>query len=110
MAPEYGATIGFSLLKLVSTLQRPDEARPRCVTELLHRSEMFGIPRGVNASTALWWSSILPQFPRGPKRPQDRIDLENVKGFAWCTIPDSSRVWKPANEIGVNRNQKIPVQ
>jgi len=31
MAPEYGATIGFFLLmkELVSTLQRPDEPKPR---------------------------------------------------------------------------------
>lgn len=56
MAPEYGATIGFSLLtkKLVSTLQRPDEARPRWMRygTITPLRKCLGYLEGVNASTA----------------------------------------------------------
>jgi len=58
----------------------------------------------MNANTACGGARSCLSGPcrRRPKRPQDRI--ENVKGFARdAAIPDSSRVWKATNEIGVNR-------
>src|SRR5690349_16352895 len=85
MAPEYGATMGFFPVdqKTVEYLKgtgRSDEAVTR-FAEYFKAQGMFGIPRKgdieYSQELELDLSSIKPSLA-GPKRPQDRIDLDKV--------------------------------
>ena len=86
MSPEYGATMGFfpvdeeTCLYLKAT-GRSDE-HVEGVRNYFKAQRMFGIPRGGECeySTVLELdlSSIHPGVA-GPKRPQDRIELPNLK-------------------------------
>ncbi len=87
MCPEYGATIGFfppdaetiNYLRLTGR----DEAHVDFVEAYLKAQELFGIPKSgeVEYSDVLEidLSEIEPSIA-GPKRPQDRIALSDVKG------------------------------
>ena len=86
MAPEYGATIGFfpadeKTLDYMRMTGR-DEKHIKLVKEYLQAQKMFGIPkRGEVEFTKvleLNLNSIKPCVA-GPKRPQDRIDLPELK-------------------------------
>jgi aconitate hydratase len=86
MAPEYGATIGFfpvdektlDYMKMTGRKQ----ADLTIIKEYLQAQNMFGIPRKgeveFSKSLELDLSSIEPCVS-GPKRPQDRIDLSQIK-------------------------------
>ncbi|HUG79494.1 MAG TPA: aconitate hydratase [Burkholderiales bacterium] len=86
MAPEYGATMGFFPVdaKTVDYLRftgRTDEAL--AAFEAYWRAqEMFGIPKAGQCDYSqvleLDLSRVTPSLA-GPKRPQDRIELGNVK-------------------------------
>jgi aconitate hydratase len=85
MAPEYGATMGFFPVdqKTVEYLKgtgRSDEAVTR-FAEYFKAQGMFGIPRKgdieYSQELELDLSTIKPSLA-GPKRPQDRIDLDKV--------------------------------
>ncbi len=86
MAPEYGATMGFfpvdeKTLDYLKMTGREDKAIQR-IKEYLVAQKLFGIPRkGEIAFTRvveLDLNTIKPCIA-GPKRPQDRIDLVDVK-------------------------------
>ncbi|MBR5890131.1 MAG: aconitate hydratase AcnA, partial [Akkermansia sp.] len=86
MAPEYGATMGFFPFEEVSsaylrTTGRSDEQVITC--ENYFRAQgLFGMPRkgelDYTVELELDLSSIVPAVA-GPKRPQDRIPLTNLK-------------------------------
>ena len=86
MAPEYGATMGFfpideeTLIYLAATGRSKEHVD--AVREYYAAQGMFGIPeRGqcdYSVVLDLDLSSIQPSVA-GPKRPQDRIDLPNLK-------------------------------
>jgi aconitate hydratase len=86
MAPEYGATMGFFPLdeECVSYLRATGRSEEHCrIYESYYRAQgMFGIPtRGqVKYSTELDLdlSQVVPSVA-GPKRPQDRIELPNLR-------------------------------
>jgi aconitate hydratase A / 2-methylisocitrate dehydratase len=87
MAPEYGATMGFfpvdgRTLEYFRGTGRSKEAID--AFEAYFKAQgLFGIPRAgaidYSESLELDLSTILPSLA-GPKRPQDRIDLDKVKG------------------------------
>src|SRR5216683_554987 len=86
MSPEYGATMGYfppdeeTCLYLKATGR--DEAHIDAVRNYFKAQGMFGIPRGgeCDYSTVLELDldTIVPSVA-GPKRPQDRIALPNLK-------------------------------
>src|SRR5438105_3426438 len=85
MAPEYGATMGFFPVdqKTVEYLKgtgRSDEAVSR-FAEYFKAQGLFGIPKKgdieYSQELELDLSTIKPSLA-GPKRPQDRIDLDKV--------------------------------
>lgn len=87
MSPEYGATMGFfpvdekSLHYLRMTGR--DEEQIDLIREYLQTQGLFGIPRKGEVDytnvVELDLSSVNPCVS-GPKRPQDRIDLSDLKG------------------------------
>lgn len=107
MAPEYGATIGYfpsdekSLQYLEMTGRDPKEIA--LVRDYLRAQELFGIPvQGqidFTKELELNLSSIRSSVS-GPKRPQDRIDLPQVKSrFEELLIaPVASGGYGKANE------------
>ncbi|MCE5316793.1 MAG: aconitate hydratase, partial [Parachlamydia sp.] len=86
MAPEYGATVGFfpvddkTLEYLQMTGRKPEQIK--LVKEYLQAQGLFGIPRKGEIDCTkvleLDLNSIQPCVA-GPKRPQDRIDLPDLK-------------------------------
>ncbi len=86
MAPEYGATIGFfpadeKTLEYMKMTGR-DEKQIQQIKQYLQAQKMFGIPRkgeiDFTKVLELNLKSVKPCVA-GPKRPQDRIDLLDVK-------------------------------
>ncbi len=86
MAPEYGATMGFfpvdgRTLEYFRGTGRSAEA-VEAFEAYFREQGLFGIPRAgeIDYSEVLELdlATIMPSLA-GPKRPQDRIDLENVK-------------------------------
>ncbi len=115
MAPEYGATMGFfpvdekTIAYFEGTGRTPDEI---AAFEAYFRAQgMFGVPKAgsIDYSTVLSLdlSSVAPSLA-GPKRPQDRIEIGQVKKqFA-------SLFSKPTSENGFNQpaarlKQRFPV-
>jgi aconitate hydratase len=86
MAPEYGATMGFfpvderTLEYFRGTGRTPEQVE--AFESYFKAQGLFGIPRAGDIEYSevleLDLSTILPSLA-GPKRPQDRIDLEKVK-------------------------------
>ena len=86
MAPEYGATMGFfpadeKTLQYLEMTGR-DAKHIALVRDYLVAQQLFGIPQkgeiDFTKDLELDLSSVVPSVS-GPKRPQDRIDLPNVK-------------------------------
>ncbi|MEX2248472.1 MAG: aconitate hydratase AcnA, partial [Parvibaculum sp.] len=86
MAPEYGATCGFfpvdiETLKYLRATGRPEE-RVALVEAYAKAQGMFrekGMPEPIFTDTlALDLSTVVPSLA-GPKRPQDRVSLTDVK-------------------------------
>jgi aconitate hydratase len=86
MAPEYGATMGFfpadeKTLEYLSLTGR-DSKQIQLVKDYLLAQKMFGIPKqgeiDFSKELELDLSSIQPCVS-GPKRPQDRINLSDLK-------------------------------
>lgn len=115
MAPEYGATMGFFPVDDKSLdymrLTGRSEEQISLVKEYLTAQGLFGIPRKGEVDFTkvleLDLSSIKPCLA-GPKRPQDRIDLPNVKSkfLELLTAPIPSGGYgkpvEPAPRIGVH--------
>jgi aconitate hydratase len=86
MAPEYGATMGFFPIdaESVNYLRATGRSEEHCRTyENYYRAQgLFGIPKkgDIQYSTELELDlgSVVPSVA-GPKRPQDRIELPNLK-------------------------------
>ncbi len=107
MAPEYGATMGFfgideNTIAYLRGTGRPDTL---CTTvENYYRAqELWGIPTEIDALdftqvVKLDLSTVKPGVA-GPKRPQDRIDLDHLES-TWrdiLTAPTPSGYGKPAH-------------
>jgi aconitate hydratase len=86
MAPEYGATMGFFPIdaECVNYLRATGRSEEHCrLYENYYRAQkLFGIPRRgeiqYSQEVDLDLSSVVPSVA-GPKRPQDRIELPNLK-------------------------------
>src|SRR5438045_646603 len=86
MAPEYGATMGFFPIdaETVNYLRGTGRTDEHCKTyENYYRAQgLFGMPKkgDIKYSTDLELdlSTVVPSVA-GPKRPQDRIELSNLK-------------------------------
>ncbi|HET6670473.1 MAG TPA: aconitate hydratase [Pyrinomonadaceae bacterium] len=105
MAPEYGATMGFfpideeTCIYLKATGR--DDAHVEAVRSYYTAQGMFGIPRKGDCTYSLLLEldlgDIRPSVA-GPKRPQDRIELPNLKNqFA-------ALLQKPATEGGYGKS------
>jgi aconitate hydratase len=86
MAPEYGATMGFFPIdeECVNYLRATGRTEEHCrVYESYYRAQsLFGIPKkgevDYSVSLELDLATVVPSIA-GPKRPQDRIELPNLK-------------------------------
>ncbi len=110
MAPEYGATMGFFPIDERTCEYLAATGRSQVKVDALRNyytaQNMFGIPRAgecqYSTVVELDLADVVPSVA-GPKRPQDRIDLENVKNVFLETLQSQTAggYGKPANEIGV---------
>ncbi|HEX7620269.1 MAG TPA: aconitate hydratase AcnA [Anaerolineales bacterium] len=115
MAPEYGATMGFfpvdsETLRYMKLTGRPAEVIER--TEAYCRAQ--GLFRETNSPEAeytdtleLDLGSVVPSLA-GPKRPQDRVDLTDMKSVFQkaLTAPVKERGYE-LNAAAVNRKGKV---
>ena len=104
MAPEYGATMGFFPIdaECVNFLRATGRNEEHCrIYESYYRAQgLFGIPRkgqiSYSQDVELDLAAVVPSVA-GPKRPQDRIDLPNMK------LEFNSSFSKPINESGFGK-------
>ncbi|HXL81796.1 MAG TPA: aconitate hydratase [Pyrinomonadaceae bacterium] len=106
MAPEYGATMGFfpvdeqTCVYLKATGRTENQVA--AVRNYYKAQGMFGIPKSgecqYSAVLDLELASISPSVA-GPKRPQDRIELSNLKDRFIDLLQ------KPANEGGYGKSK-----
>src|SRR5215212_3262517 len=104
MSPEYGATMGFfpvdeETLAYYKATGRSDE-QVELIQSYFKAQGMFGIPRKgeceYSAALELDLATVEPSVS-GPKRPQDRINLSDLK------TKFVDLLQKPANENGYNK-------
>lgn len=97
MAPEYGATMGFfpvdeRTLEYFRGTGRSDE-EIAALNAYFRAQQMFGVPAADSIDYSqlltLDLSSVSPSLA-GPKRPQDRIELDSVKQTFTSLFSDSS--------------------
>ena len=110
MAPEYGATIGYFPIDEKTCEYLAATGRSKAKVEALRNyytaQKIFGIPQEgecqYSTLVELDLAEVTPSIA-GPKRPQDRIALENVKqGFLETLQSQTATGYaKPASEIGV---------
>jgi aconitate hydratase len=107
MAPEYGATMGFfpvdeATCDYLKATGRSDE-QVDLVRQYFKAQGMFGIPRGGEClySTVLELdlADVQPGVA-GPKRPQDRINLPEIKAKF------NELLTKPVSESGYNKSEE----
>jgi aconitate hydratase len=107
MAPEYGATMGFfpideQTCAYLKSTGRTDE-HVEAVRSYYKAQGMFGIPKQgeceYSAVLDLDLSTIVPSVA-GPKRPQDRIELSNLKA-QFCDL-----LLKPIAEGGYGKSNE----
>ena len=104
MAPEYGATMGFFPVdsETVRFMRATGRSEEDCVLfeEYFKAQELFGMPKAgeIEYSSALTLdlSTIKPSLA-GPKRPQDRIELDKMK------VTFENLFTKPIAENGFNK-------
>jgi aconitate hydratase len=105
MAPEYGATMGFFPVdeKTVEYFRGTGRTEEELAAfeNYFKAQQLFGIPRegeiDYTRVVSLDLSTVTPSLA-GPKRPQDRIELGNMKS----TFTDLFS--KPTSENGFNKN------
>ncbi|TWG89153.1 aconitate hydratase [Cupriavidus gilardii J11] len=105
MAPEYGATMGFfpvdekTIAYFEGTGRTPDEIA--AFEQYFRAQELFGVPMAGDIDYTkvlqLDLSTVAPSLA-GPKRPQDRIEIGNVKD-TFATLFS-----KPVSENGFNKD------
>ena len=110
MAPEYGATIGFFPVDERTCEYLAATGRSKAKVDAFRNyytaQKMFGIPQGgecqYSTVVELDLATVVPAIA-GPKRPQDRIELGNVKNVFLETLQSltAGGYTKPANEIGL---------
>jgi aconitate hydratase len=109
MAPEYGATIGFfptdeKTLAYFAATGRSQE-QVETLRAYCEAQGIFGIPRKGQCDYTqvleLDLAGVKPSVA-GPKRPQDRIEIANLKEkfLSLLTQTDANGFGKPAAEIG----------
>jgi aconitate hydratase len=107
MAPEYGATVGFfpvdeKTLDYFRSTGRTEE-RVNAIRSYYEAQGMFGIPRAGDCQYSqlieLDLAEIEPSVS-GPKRPQDRIELSDLKERF------NELLQKPVGENGYNKRQE----
>jgi aconitate hydratase len=107
MAPEYGATVGFfpvdeKTLEYFRSTGRSEE-RVAAIRSYYEAQGMFGIPRAGDCNYSqlieLNLAEIEPSVS-GPKRPQDRIELSDLKERF------NDLLQKPVGENGYNKRQE----
>lgn len=105
MAPEYGATMGFFPIDSETVRFMRATGRKEEDCELFEKyfkaQEMFGMPKGgeIEYTTSLTLDlSTIKSSLAGPKRPQDRIELDKMKETF------NSLFAKSAAENGFNKN------
>src|ERR1039457_1952834 len=104
MAPEYGATMGFFPIdaECVNYLRATGRSEEHCrIYENYYRAQgLFGIPKqgeiAYSAELELDLATVVPSVA-GPKRPQDRIELPNLKREFVAAFT------RPATENGFGR-------
>ncbi len=93
MAPEYGATMGFFGIDEITTgyLAGTGRSQELCTTveNYYKAQDLWGIPTGKNALeftqiVEIDISTVKPSVA-GPKRPQDRIEIESLKS-KWASL------------------------
>jgi len=110
MAPEYGATMGFFPIdeECVNYLRATGRSEEHCrVYENYYRAQgLFGIPKkgdiAYSQELELDLGTVQPSVA-GPKRPQDRIELPNLKRefvSAFSKPVTENGFGKPADELG----------
>jgi aconitate hydratase len=110
MAPEYGATMGFFPIdaECVNYLRATGRLEEHCKTyENYYRAQgLFGIPKKgeivYSEALDLDLSTVVPSVA-GPKRPQDRIELPNLKREFVATFSrpvTENGFGKPGEELG----------
>jgi len=115
MAPEYGATMGFfpvdekTIAYFEGTGRTPDEI---AAFEAYFRAQgLFGVPKAgsIDYSTVLSLdlSSVAPSLA-GPKRPQDRIEIGNVKK-QFATLFSKPTAENGFNQPAARLKQRFPV-
>jgi aconitate hydratase len=115
MAPEYGATMGFfpvdekTIAYFEGTGRTPDEI---AAFEAYFRAQgLFGVPKAgsIDYSTVLSLdlSSVAPSLA-GPKRPQDRIEIGNVKR-QFATLFSKPTADNGFNQPAARLKQRFPV-
>jgi aconitate hydratase len=104
MAPEYGATMGFfpvdeATCQYFAATGRSD-AQVKAIRAYYQAQNLFGIPKAGDIDYSLVLeldlSTVEPSVA-GPKRPQDRIELKNLKS-AFTSLMN-----KPVAEGGYNK-------
>ncbi len=104
MAPEYGATMGLFPVdgECVTYLRATGRSEEHCrIYENYYRAQgLFGMPKkgeiDYSAELELDLSTVMPSVA-GPKRPQDRIELPNLKREFLAALT------KPITENGFGR-------
>jgi aconitate hydratase len=117
MAPEYGATMGFFPIdeECVNYLRATGRSEEHCRTyENYYRAQgLFGIPKKgqieYSVELELDLGTVVPSVA-GPKRPQDRIELPNLKRefVAALTKPVAENGFgKPSEELNNQSNHQL---
>ncbi len=106
MAPEYGATMGFFPVddKTIAYFKGTgrSDAQIAALEAYFKAQQMFGIPKAgaidYSQNLELDLSTVMPSLA-GPKRPQDRINLDQVKstftGLFSAPVKDNGFAKKP---------------
>jgi aconitate hydratase len=117
MAPEYGATMGYFPIDeatcryLLATGRKPELVD--AVRAYYQAQGLFGIPKkgqcDYTTLLELDLSTVRPSVS-GPKRPQDRIELSNLKSKWDGLFVDASAVGygKPATELRARYEAEVP--
>jgi aconitate hydratase len=122
MAPEYGATMGFFGIDEITTGYLAGTGRPAelCATveNYYKAQELWGIPTERDALefsqvVDLDLSTVKPGVA-GPKRPQDRIDLDNLK-VKWgellaASVADGGFAKSETTSVTVTVDSKAGIQ
>ncbi|ODV12330.1 MAG: aconitate hydratase 1 [Rubrivivax sp. SCN 70-15] len=110
MAPEYGATMGFFPVDEKTVQYFEGTGRTKAEIEAFEAyfkaQKMFGVPKASEIDytrlVKLDLSTVAPSLS-GPKRPQDRIELGNVKtkfGQLFSATPADNGFNQPAEKLG----------